>query len=172
MAAVHVRKAKLELHRFIYVGSSVLDLMFEFYNSYILNKCQEKIKLFFTETDSLCYEITIPYIYKDMTFDCHYFDTSGYPKYCPLYSARPAQCLLVAHHGYWVPCSSRLNCAGFWSRLKPQKYSVHDPCYALAITIPITCCLAGRCLQAKAGRRELQNQTTLSQLWVNNLTAL
>ena len=25
---------------------------------------------------------------------------------------RPALCLLMAHHGYWVPCDSRLNCAG------------------------------------------------------------
>ena len=74
-----------------------------------------------------------------------------------LYWSRPAQCLLVAHHGYWVPCSSMLNCAGSRSRLEPQRYSVHDPSargYALALTNPITCCLAGRCLQAKAGRRE------------------
>ena len=86
-----------------------------------------------------------------------------------LYWSRPAQCLLVAHHGYWVPCGSRLNCAGSRSRLEPQRYSVHDPSacgYALALTNPITCCLAGRCLQAKARRRELRNQTTLSQLWV------
>ena len=80
-----------------------------------------------------------------------------------------AQCLLVAHHGYWVPCGSRLNCAGSRSRLEPQRYSVHDPSacgYALALTNPITCCLAGRCIQAKARRRELRNQTTLSQPWV------
>ena len=83
-----------------------------------------------------------------------------------LYWSRPAQCL-VAHHGYWVPCGSRLNCAGSWSRLEPQRYSVHDPSacgYALALTNPITCCLVGRCLQAR--RTELRNQTTLSQVWV------
>ena len=87
----------------------------------------------------------------------------------PLYWSRPAQCLLVAHHGYWVPCGSRVNCAGSRSRLEPQRYSVHDPSacgYALALTNPITCCLAGRYLQAKSRRRELRNQTTLSQLWV------
>ena len=64
------------------------------------------------------------------------------------------------HHGYWVPCDSRLNCAGSRSWLEPQRYSVHDPSacgYALALTTQITCCLAGRCLQAKARRRELQN---------------
>ena len=86
-----------------------------------------------------------------------------------IYWSRPAQCLLVAHHGYWVPCGSRLNCAGSWSRLEPQRSSVHDPLvcgYALALTNPITCCIAGQCIQANARRRELRNQTTLSQLWV------
>ena len=86
-----------------------------------------------------------------------------------LYWSRPTQCLIVAHHEYWVPWGSRLSCAGSWSRLEPQRYSVHDPSacgYALALTNPITCCLAGRCLQAKARRRELRNQTTHSQLWV------
>ena len=46
---------------------------------------------------------------------------------------------------------------------------MHDPSacgYILALTNPITCCLAGRCIQAKARRRELRNQATLSQLWV------
>ena len=86
-----------------------------------------------------------------------------------LYWSRPAQCLLVAHHGYWETCGSRLNCAGSRSRLEPQRYSVQDPSacgYALTLTNPITCCLAGRFLQAKARRMELRNQTTLSQLWV------
>ena len=61
----------------------------------------------------------------------------------------PAHFLLVVHHGYWLTCCSRINCAGSRSRLESQRYSVHDPwaCgYALALTNPITCCLAGRWL--------------------------
>ena len=73
LAAVHMKKSKLKLNRPIYVGFSVLDLsktlMYEFHYSYNLNKYQEKAKLLFTDTDSLCYEITTPYIYKDMTSD-------------------------------------------------------------------------------------------------------
>ena len=34
-----------------------------------------------------------------------------------LYWSRPAQCILVAHHAYWVPCGPRINCAGSRSRL-------------------------------------------------------
>ena len=92
-----------------------------------------------------------------------------FPMVLHIYWSRPALCLLVAHHGYWVPCGSRLYCVGSRSRFEPHRYSVHNPSpcgYALTLTNPITCCLAGRCLQAKARRRELRNQTTLSQLWV------
>ena len=77
-----MKKVKLKLNRPIYVGFSVLylakTLMYEFHYSYILNKYQEKTKLLFTDTESLCYEIKTPDIYKDMTSDSHYFDMSDY----------------------------------------------------------------------------------------------
>ena len=90
LAEVHMKKAKLKLNRPIYVGFSVLDLsktlMYEFHYSYILNKYQEKAKLLFTDTDNLCYEITTPDIYEDMTSDSYYFDMSDYRQDHPLYS--------------------------------------------------------------------------------------
>ena len=43
------------------------------------------------------------------------------------YIPRLAQCLLVAHHGNWVPCGPRLNCAGSRSGLEPQRYCAHGP---------------------------------------------
>ena len=78
-----------------------------------------------------------------------------------LYWSRPAQCLLVAHHGYWVTCCTRLNCAGPRTRLEPQRYSVNAPSacgYALALTNPSTC----RQMLGE-GNSEIK---PLSQLWV------
>ena len=43
------------------------------------------------------------------------------------YIPRLAQCLPVAHHGNWVPCGPRLNCAGSRSGLEPQRYCAHGP---------------------------------------------
>ena len=43
------------------------------------------------------------------------------------YIPRLAQCLPVAHHGNWVPCDPRLNCAGSRSGLEPQRYCAHGP---------------------------------------------
>src|SRR2546425_6732533 len=40
------------------------------------NKCQAK--LLFTDTDSLCYEVTTPDIYHDMSLNSFHYDTSSY----------------------------------------------------------------------------------------------
>ena len=42
--------------------------------------------LCFTDTDSLCYHVTTPDIYRDMLDDLEYFDTSDYPTTHFLYS--------------------------------------------------------------------------------------
>ena len=92
-----------------------------------------------------------------------------------LYWSRPAQCLLVAHHGYWVPCGSRLNCAGSRRSLEPQRYSVHYPSacgLALALTNQITCCLASRCLQQRLGEGNSEIKPHSPSYGSNGLTAL
>ena len=63
---------------------SILDLskplMYNFHYDYIKTKHGDEIKLLFTDTDSLCYEIRTKYFYKDSNPDIEKrFDTSDYP---------------------------------------------------------------------------------------------
>jgi hypothetical protein len=90
LAAVHMRKRKLCLNRPIYVGFSILDmskvLMYNFHYGYIQTKYEDRAKLLFTDTDSLCYIIQTDDVYADMQDDIEWFDTSDYPKDHPIYS--------------------------------------------------------------------------------------
>ena len=68
--AIHRIKEELVLNRLSYVGIAILDLskllMYDFHFSYMLKKCDKKnIKLMFTDTDSLCYEIKTDDVYED-----------------------------------------------------------------------------------------------------------
>ena len=75
-AAIHDSKPVLTLDKAIYIGFSVLELrkylMYDFDYNYIKRKFDSK--LFFTDTDSLTYEI------KDFYKYVHLFDFSNYRK--------------------------------------------------------------------------------------------
>ena len=75
-------KEELVLNRPIYVGMAILDLfkllMYDFHYNYMLKKYN--IKLMFTDTDSLFYEIKTDNVYKDLLKDKEEFDNSDYPK--------------------------------------------------------------------------------------------
>ena len=68
--AVHKIKETLiiTLDRPAYVGMGILDLsktlMYNFHYNYVKSRYNNKAKLFFTDTDSLCYEIETQDIYK------------------------------------------------------------------------------------------------------------
>ena len=61
---------------------AILDLskllIYDFHYNYMLKKYN--IKLMFTDTDSLCYEIKTDDVYKDLVQDKELFDNSDYPK--------------------------------------------------------------------------------------------
>ena len=80
--AINRIKEELVLNRPIYVGMAILDLsklfMYDFHYNYMLKKYN--IKLMFTDTDSLCYEIKTDDVYKDLFQDKKLFDNSDYPK--------------------------------------------------------------------------------------------
>ena len=85
LIAVHMKRTNLTLNKPIYLGMSILDisknLMYNFHYNYIKPKYEDIAKLLFTDTDSLCYEITTEDFYKDISPDVHkWFDTSNYPK--------------------------------------------------------------------------------------------
>ena len=80
LVAVHNIKQKLYMNQPIYVGFSILDLskyhMYNFHYGFIKKKYASEAKLLFTDTDSLCYEITTDDFYQDM-YNCkEYFDLS------------------------------------------------------------------------------------------------
>ncbi|GFT87144.1 uncharacterized protein NPIL_461021 [Nephila pilipes] len=90
LVSIERKKVSLLLNRPIYIGFSILEiskiLMYNFRYNYIKSKYDTNAKLLFTDTDSLCYEISTSDVYKDMEKDLHLFDTSDYPKNHVLYN--------------------------------------------------------------------------------------
>ena len=84
LVAVHKVKETLNLDRPAYVGMCILDLsktlMYDFHYNYIKKRYNNKAKLLFTDTDSLCYEIETQDIYEELWQDRNLFDNSDYPK--------------------------------------------------------------------------------------------
>ena len=85
LVAVHMRRTSVKLRKPIYLGMSILDisktLMYDFHYNYIKSKYGNNAKLLFTDTDSLCYEITTEDFLKDISKNVHErFDTSNIDK--------------------------------------------------------------------------------------------
>ena len=80
LVAVHNIKQKLYMNQPIYVGFSILDFskyhMYNFHYGFVKNKYGSDAKLLFTDTDSLCYEITTDDFYRDMFDNKEQFDLS------------------------------------------------------------------------------------------------
>ena len=72
------------------MGFTILDvsktLMYDFHYNYIKKKYGQCAQLLFTDSDSLCYNISTENIYEDMTRDKHLFDTAEDDQEHPLYS--------------------------------------------------------------------------------------
>jgi hypothetical protein len=90
LLGVHMKKVNLRLCKPIYVGFSVLDIsklvMYKFHYEEMKPRYGDKIRLCFTDTDSLLYEVKTDDIFKDMQSMIHLFDTSDYQKDHPCYS--------------------------------------------------------------------------------------
>ena len=80
--AVHCSEKVLTLNKPIYVGFYILELskllMYQFHYDYVLKNFN--VKLLYTDTDSLVYEIKSGNVYEPCFKDKHLFDFSGYPK--------------------------------------------------------------------------------------------
>ena len=88
LVAAHMKKTSLYFNDPDYLGMSILDLskslMYDFHYNYIKTKYGDNAKLFFTDTDSLAYEIKTKDFHKDINPDIEKrFDTSDYPSNHP-----------------------------------------------------------------------------------------
>ena len=86
---VHQIKSIPKLNKPIYVGFSILELsklfMYKFHYDYVRNKFDAK--LWFTDTDSLVYEIKNKDVYEECFKNRKLFDFSGYPKGSEYYNS-------------------------------------------------------------------------------------
>ena len=92
LVMVRVAPAKVLLNKPIAAGFCFLELsklvMYRFYYEYLKPKYDDRCKLLFTDTDSLCCEIETPDLYHDMDEAMDLFDTSNFENDHPLYSKR------------------------------------------------------------------------------------
>ena len=84
LTAIHMKKTELYFNKRVYLGMSILDLskslMYDFHYNYLKTKYGDKVKLFFTDTDSLAYEIKTKDFYKYINPDIEKrFDTGDCP---------------------------------------------------------------------------------------------
>ena len=90
LVVVQKNHEELALNRPIYVGASILDLskvlMYDFHYNYIKKKYNDKAKLLFTDTDSLCYEVETEDMPSDIWNDKEMFDFSDYSAESPFHS--------------------------------------------------------------------------------------
>ena len=86
LIAIHMKKTVVYFNKPVYAGQAILDLskllMFDFHYNFIQRKYSYKrVKLLFTDTDSLMYEIHTDDFYADISEDIRTkFDTSDYPQ--------------------------------------------------------------------------------------------
>ena len=77
LVAVHMNKKEIKLDKPIINGFIILELskylMYDFYYNVLQKRYGDKIKLLFTDTDSLCVEIETEDVYKDMQDDKQYY---------------------------------------------------------------------------------------------------
>ena len=82
---IRENKVTLTLNKPAHVSKSILDLskvlMYELHYYYIKNEYGNNSKLFFTDTDSLMYEIKTEDVYEDFSKDKEMFDFSNYSAY-------------------------------------------------------------------------------------------
>jgi hypothetical protein len=82
LVAIQMNKVKVFYNKPIYVGFTILDLsktvMYDFYYNYLKVKYGDKLKLLYTDTDSLIIKVHTNNFYDDIKLNLDKFDTSNY----------------------------------------------------------------------------------------------
>ena len=84
LVAIHMGKTEIYMNKPVQIGMSILDisktLMYDFYYGYLKPKYGDKVRLLFTDTDSVMFLIETEDFYEDIAHDIRkWFDTSNYP---------------------------------------------------------------------------------------------
>ena len=61
--------------------------MYDFHFNSVKKRYNNRAKLLFTDTDSLCYAIETEHIYRQLWEDINLFDNSDYPKESPFFDS-------------------------------------------------------------------------------------
>lgn len=89
LVGVENKKVKLLLNKPVYIGQTILDLsklvIYDFHYNFMKNLYEDNIKLLFTDTDCLMYEIETPNLNEDIVKYNSMFDLSNYPVDHPLH---------------------------------------------------------------------------------------
>lgn len=89
LVGVENKKVKLLLNKPVYIGQTILDLsklvIYDFHYNFLKNLYEDNIKLLFTDTDCLMYEIETPNLKEDIVKYNSMFDLSNYPVDHPLH---------------------------------------------------------------------------------------
>lgn len=89
LVGVENKKVKLLLNKPVYIGQTILDLsklvIYDFHYNFMKNLYEDNIKLLFTDTDCLMYEIETPNLKEDIVKYYSMFDLSNYPVDHPLH---------------------------------------------------------------------------------------
>lgn len=89
LVGVENKKVKLLLNKPVYIGQTILDLsklvIYDFHYNLMKNLYEDNIKLLFTDTDCLMYEIETPNLNGDIVKYNSMFDLSNYPVDHPLH---------------------------------------------------------------------------------------
>ncbi|XP_033113171.1 uncharacterized protein LOC117113833 [Anneissia japonica] len=125
LVAIHMNKTRVVLNKPIYCGAAVLDLskliMYEFWYDKLKPFYGDRVKLLYTDTDSLILKITTEDVYADMRENLDWFDTSNYDEGSMLYSEKNKK----------VPGKMKDELGGIpmseFVALKPKMYSFRTP---------------------------------------------
>ena len=85
LLAIEIKKTRIKMNKPLYLGASILEisktLMYEFWYDYLKPKYGDRVKLCYTDTDSLIIHIITEDFLADIFDDVErWFDTSNYDK--------------------------------------------------------------------------------------------
>ena len=79
LTITEMRKVKVKMNKPIYLGLSIIDIIYEFWYDYVKSKYEDKARLCYMDTDSFVVNIKTKDFYKDIAENVkERFDTSNY----------------------------------------------------------------------------------------------